>query len=121
MRFPSRIALQPRDLGLILGYRCQAACAHCLYNCGPGWGDWITPEAVRETDGGAPAVVADVVGGGMFAPLFESLAPGGRFVTAGAIAGASVTLNLRQLYLPHRELIGSTMGTPRRSLPNWWI
>ena len=48
MRFPSRIALQPRDLGLILGYRCQAACAHCLYNCGPGWGDWITSEDVRE-------------------------------------------------------------------------
>lgn len=40
--------LQPRDLGLILGYRCQAACAHCLYNCGPSWGDWMTPGAVWE-------------------------------------------------------------------------
>lgn len=45
--FP-RPPLQPCDIGLILGYRCQAACAHCLYNCGPGWGDWMTPEAVRK-------------------------------------------------------------------------
>ena len=43
----SRIPLQPRDIGLILGYRCQAACAHCLYNCGPGWRDWMTPDEVR--------------------------------------------------------------------------
>ncbi len=48
MNFSSRLALQPRDLGLILSYRCQAACAHCLYNCGPGWRDWITPESVHE-------------------------------------------------------------------------
>ena len=48
MRRSARTPLQPRDLGLILGYRCQAACAHCLYNCGPGWRDWMTPEAVRE-------------------------------------------------------------------------
>lgn len=71
----------------------------------------LTPDAVCAAAGGAPDVVADVVGGGMFAPLFEALAPGGRFVTAGAIAGARVTLDLRRLYLPHREVIGSTMGT----------
>lgn len=28
--------LNPRDLGLILTYRCHSACKHCLYNCGPG-------------------------------------------------------------------------------------
>ncbi|MFW5714648.1 MAG: radical SAM protein [Brevefilum sp.] len=48
MNIAPRIPLQPRDIGLILSYRCQAACAHCLYNCGPGWRDWMTPEAVRE-------------------------------------------------------------------------
>jgi len=39
--------LHPADLGLILSYKCQAACAHCLYNCGPDWTDWMTPEEVR--------------------------------------------------------------------------
>ncbi len=29
--------LSPRDIGLILSYRCHSACKHCLYNCGPGW------------------------------------------------------------------------------------
>lgn len=28
-------ALYPRDLGIILTYRCHGGCAHCLYNCGP--------------------------------------------------------------------------------------
>jgi hypothetical protein len=29
--------LAPRDIGIILSYRCHSACKHCLYNCGPGW------------------------------------------------------------------------------------
>jgi hypothetical protein len=40
--------LHPSDVGLILSYKCQSACAHCLYNCGPAWEEWITPEAVEE-------------------------------------------------------------------------
>lgn len=40
--------LQPSDIGLILSYQCQSACAHCLYNCGPGWSEWMSPEVVRE-------------------------------------------------------------------------
>ncbi len=44
---PSFPPLQPSDLGLILSYKCQAACAHCLYNCGPGWQDWMELEQVR--------------------------------------------------------------------------
>ncbi len=39
--------LHPSDLGLILTYRCTSGCAHCLYNCGPGWQDWMSAEAVR--------------------------------------------------------------------------
>ena len=39
--------LRPADLGLILSYRCQCACAHCLYNCGPTWKDWMSPQDVR--------------------------------------------------------------------------
>jgi hypothetical protein len=29
--------LHPRDLGIIITYRCHSRCRHCLYNCGPGW------------------------------------------------------------------------------------
>ena len=42
-----RNALAPRDIGLILTYRCLPTCAHCLYNCGPGWQDWMSIEDVR--------------------------------------------------------------------------
>jgi hypothetical protein len=42
-----RLQVQPGDLGIILSYQCQSRCAHCLYNCHPHWGDWITPEAVE--------------------------------------------------------------------------
>ncbi len=40
--------LHPSDLGLILSYKCQCECAHCLYNCGPTWRDWMSPEEVQE-------------------------------------------------------------------------
>lgn len=43
---------EPRGLvplhscGLMLSYRCQLACRHCLYACGPGWRDWMSAEQV---------------------------------------------------------------------------
>lgn len=42
------MVLTPSDVGLILGYRCQAACQHCIYNCGPGWQDWMSLERLQE-------------------------------------------------------------------------
>jgi NADPH:quinone reductase-like Zn-dependent oxidoreductase len=64
--------------------------------------------------GGRPIdVVADLVGGAMFSELLSLLRPEGRYVSAGAIAGPIVELDLRTLYLKHLELIGSTMGTRR--------
>ena len=68
--------------------------------------------AVTKVAGGRPIdVVADVVGGDVFADLLNILRPMGRYVTAGAIAGSVVRLDLRTLYLKQLELIGSTMGT----------
>jgi len=58
--------------------------------------------------GGVDAV-ADVVGGNGFAPLIEALRQGGRYVTAGAIAGPVVSLDLRQLYLKDLQLQGATV------------
>ncbi|MGF1473633.1 MAG: alcohol dehydrogenase family protein [Rubrobacteraceae bacterium] len=69
-------------------------------------------EAALDASGGQPFdVVADVVGGGIFSALLQILKPLGRYVTAGAIAGPVVSLDLRTLYLKHLELIGSTIGT----------
>lgn len=55
--------------------------------------------------------VLDVVGGEEFGQLLDRLRDGGRMVTAGAIAGPVVTLDVRRLYLRRRRLIGSTMHT----------
>lgn len=69
-------------------------------------------EAALDAAGGRHFdVVADVVGGGIFAQLLDMLKPLGRYVAAGAIAGPMVSLDLRTLYLKHLELIGSTIGT----------
>ena len=70
------------------------------------------PGRVRDAAAAPIAVVADVVGGWVFEQLFPLLATGGRWVTCGAIAGPLVSLDLRQLYLHRRRLIGSTMHTP---------
>lgn len=81
--------------------------------------DWVVgrgapdlPAAVSDASGGRPVdAVADVVGGGSFPDLLNVLRPEGRYVVAGAIAGPSVSLDLRTVYLKHLELIGSTMGS----------
>jgi len=57
--------------------------------------------------GGSPTVVADVVGGDTFGSLIDALARGGRYVTAGAIAGPIVELDLRTLYLKSLAFYGS--------------
>ena len=62
----------------------------------------------RDALGAAPTVVADVVGGAAFGSLIDALAPGGRYVTAGAIAGPLVELDLRTLYLNNLEFYGSS-------------
>ncbi len=41
--------LSPQDIGIILSYRCQSGCKHCLYNCGPRWQkDAMSPQALRQ-------------------------------------------------------------------------
>jgi len=59
--------------------------------------------------GGEVDVVADIVGGKQFPILIELLKRGGRYVTAGAIAGPLVELDLRTLYLHDLELWGATV------------
>ena len=60
------------------------------------------------------SVTADVVGGAdSFNQLLAVLARGGRYVTAGAIGGPIVELDLRTLYLKDLELIGATVTLPK--------
>lgn len=68
--------------------------------------------AVEKALGGrALDVAADLVGGPMFNDLLSLLRPEGRYVTAGAIAGPVVQLDLRTMYLKHLDLIGCSQGT----------
>ncbi|WP_306029290.1 alcohol dehydrogenase family protein [Stappia sp. MMSF_3263] len=64
----------------------------------------------REAEPPAQAfdVVLDLVGGASWPGLIEALRPGGRYVTAGAIAGPIVELDLRTLYLRDLAFFGCT-------------
>ena len=53
-------------------------------------------------------VVVDLVAGPRWPDLIASLKRGGRYVTAGAIAGPIVELDVRTLYLRDLTLFGST-------------
>ncbi|MGH1541427.1 MAG: alcohol dehydrogenase family protein [Arenicella sp.] len=53
-------------------------------------------------------VVVDLVAGDNWPPLLEVLKRGGRYVTAGAIAGPIVELDVRTLYLKDLTFYGST-------------
>lgn len=57
-------------------------------------------------------VSADVIGGDTFAVMMNCLRRTGRYVTAGAIAGPLVEVDLRTLYLRDLELIGATICPP---------
>lgn len=57
-------------------------------------------------------VVIDIVGGEAFPSLLQALRPGGRYATAGAIAGPMVELDLRTLYLKDLTFFGCTVLDP---------
>ena len=58
---------------------------------------------------GSVDVVIDLVAGPLWPTLLDVLRPGGRYVTAGAIAGPRVQLDVRTLYLRDLSLIGCTV------------
>ncbi len=68
--------------------------------------------AVAAAAGGPIDVAADVVGAGMFRPLVASLRRGGRYTTAGAIAGPMVELDLRELIYKDLQFTGATVCPP---------
>jgi len=66
----------------------------------------------QDANGGPFDAVADVVGGDDFGDWLEALKRGGKYVTAGAVAGPIVDLDLRTLYLNDLELYGATVYAP---------
>ena len=64
------------------------------------------------TGWGDVTVVADVVGGPLWPQLLPILQRGGRYVCAGAIAGAVVRFDLRAFYLRDITLVGATVVPP---------
>ena len=60
---------------------------------------------------GTVDVVTDVVGGPLFRSLINLLRPEGRYITAGAFAGAVAEMYLRTICLKHLEVRGSSHGT----------
>ncbi len=54
----------------------------------------------------------DVVGGGQFGAILNTLKRGGRYGVSGAISGPVVDLDLRTLYLKDLRLIGCTVLDP---------
>ncbi len=72
----------------------------------------LLDDVLTAINGKKLTVVADVVGGEQFPTYLALLDRGGRYVTAGAIAGPIVTLDLRSLYLKNLEFYGSTIYRP---------
>jgi NADPH:quinone reductase-like Zn-dependent oxidoreductase len=65
-------------------------------------------DLVRELGPNSIDVVIDVVAGPRWGALLDVLVRGGRYATAGAIAGPLVELDLRTLYLKDLTLLGCT-------------
>ena len=57
-------------------------------------------------------VAVDIVGGGQFGAILNTLKCGGRYGVSGAISGPVVNLDLRTLYLKDLRLIGCTVLEP---------
>ena len=63
---------------------------------------------IAEVGDSSVDVVVDLVAGPKWAPLLDVLTRGGRYVTAGAIAGPIVELDVRTLYLKDLSFFGCT-------------
>ncbi|GAB5470895.1 MAG: alcohol dehydrogenase family protein [Rhodospirillales bacterium] len=70
--------------------------------------DYVKP-ALAATGGRSFSLIADVAGGPHFPQYLALLRRGGRYVTAGAIAGPQVALDLRTVYLKNLSFFGSTV------------
>lgn len=69
-------------------------------------------DVVHDLGPGSIDAVIDLVGGPRFPDLLRILRPRGRYATSGAVGGAEVQLDLRDLYLKDLTLLGCTFHPP---------
>jgi NADPH:quinone reductase len=65
--------------------------------CQPGEAGWIAAAIAGWTGGRGVDVVVDLVGGDLTAESLAAMAPRGRLMLIGALAGAKATMDLRQI------------------------
>lgn len=74
----------------------------------------LAKEVMRITEGQGAEVVLENIGDPTLWPgAFNSLAVGGRLVTAGAHGGGQVTLDVKRLYIRRLQVIGSASSSRR--------
>ena len=74
-----------------------------------GWAD----EVMRATNNKGVDVVIDHVGAATFAKGINCLAKNGRLVTCGVTTGNEATINIREIFMSQRSILGSVSGTMR--------
>ncbi len=72
-----------------------------------GW----TDEVMQATNNKGVDVVIDHVGAATFAKSMKCLAKNGRLVTCGVTTGSEATINIRELFMSQRSILGSVTGT----------
>ena len=88
----------------------QAIGADVAINRGAALGAVLQDAGLDSVD-----VILDIVAGPQVSALLDVLCAGGRFVVAGAIAGAVTEIDWRKVYLKHFDILGSTMGTMKEA------
>jgi putative PIG3 family NAD(P)H quinone oxidoreductase len=97
---PIAAGRDPERLALLAGLGAEALVAL----------DETLPDAVRAVTGGAGARLAlDLIGGRWLPPLLAALAPGGRCILVGLVAGRRAELDLGLLLQRRLELRGSVL------------
>ena len=102
------VGLAAVQLAALRGARVTAICAAAKAATVREAGAADTLERDARLDPKAFTAVVDLVGGAGFPALLEALVPGGRYATAGAIAGPIVETDLRTVYLNDLTLYGCT-------------
>lgn len=74
--------------------------------------NWVD-EVMMATNNKGVDVVIDYIGTDTFAKGIKCLAKNGRLVTCGVTSGNEATLNIREVFMSQRSVLGSVAGTMR--------
>lgn len=100
-----------RVIALASPGKAEAVCAAGAHAVVPRSDSLDIAEAVAARAPDGIDVVLDVVAGDLLSGGLPMLAPGARWVVAGALGGYAISLDVRRLYLTNASIVGSTMHT----------